>query len=139
MSAPSWRKSRPWRNFLRHFCRRRESTVLRLRSRSLPTLAEPYHSPEAATALAGWREKIEATLPNLLSPADVTRLQRLLARFVDVIPKEYRNGVQDRQIVIPLEYKEASNSRNRPRASSMNWLRSGGGINMMPTGNTMTT
>ena len=47
------------------------------------------------------------TLPNLLSPTDVTRLQRLLARFIDVIPKEYRNGVQESKIVIPLEYKEA--------------------------------
>jgi high-affinity iron transporter len=72
-----------------------------------PQLTEPYNSMEAATALAVWREKIEATLPNLLSPTDVTRLQRLLARFVDVIPKEYRNGVQNGQIVIPLEYKEA--------------------------------
>jgi len=35
------------------------------------------------------------------------RLQRLLARFVDVIPKEYRNGVENGQVVIPLEYKEA--------------------------------
>jgi high-affinity iron transporter len=74
---------------------------------SLPQINEPYNSPEAAASLAAWREKIEATLPNLLSPTDVTRLQRLLARFVDVIPKEYRNGVENGQVVIPLEYKEA--------------------------------
>ena len=73
----------------------------------LPQLAEPYNSPEDATALATWRDKIELTLPNLLSPKDVTRLERLLARFIDVIPKEYRNGVQNRQVFIPLEYKEA--------------------------------
>jgi high-affinity iron transporter len=74
---------------------------------ALPSLSEPYDSPQAAAALASWRDKIELTLPNLLSPTDVTRLQRLLARFVDVIPKEYRNGVENRQVVIPLEYKEA--------------------------------
>jgi high-affinity iron transporter len=73
----------------------------------LPELAAPLNSPVALGALAAWREKIEATLPNLLSPTDVTRLQRLLARFIDVIPKEYRNGVENNAVVIPLEYKEA--------------------------------
>jgi len=73
----------------------------------LPQIAAPFNSPEAATVLAAWRDKVELTLPNLLSPEDVTRLQRLLARFVDVVPKEYRNGVENSQIVIPLEYKEA--------------------------------
>ena len=73
----------------------------------LPQLAVPFNTPESSAVLAAWREKIEATLPNLLSPNDVTRLQRLLARFIDVIPKEYRNGVQNSQIFIPLEYKEA--------------------------------
>jgi high-affinity iron transporter len=74
---------------------------------ALPRISEPLTSPQAATALAAWRDKVEITLPNLLSPEDVTRLQRLLARFVDVVPKEYRNGVEKSQIVIPLEYKEA--------------------------------
>jgi high-affinity iron transporter len=74
---------------------------------ALPGLAEPLNSPATLSALAAWREKIEATMPNLLSPTDVTRLQRLLARFIDVIPKEYRNGVQGNTVVIPLEYKEA--------------------------------
>jgi high-affinity iron transporter len=73
----------------------------------LPAIGAPLASPEAATALAAWRDKVELTLPNLLSPEDVTRLQRLLARFVDVVPKEYRNGVENNQVVIPLEYKEA--------------------------------
>ena len=72
-----------------------------------PSLAAPFNSPAAASALAAWRDKVELTLPNLLSPSDVTRLQRLLARFVDVVPKEYRNGVENNQVVIPLEYKEA--------------------------------
>ncbi len=73
----------------------------------LPTFAQPFDPVAAAPVVAAWREKIETTLPNLLSPTDITRLQRLLARFVDVIPKEYRNGVQNSAVVIPLEYKEA--------------------------------
>ena len=68
----------------------------------------PFDAAAAAPLIAAWREKIETTLPNLLSPTDVKRLQRLLARFVDVIPKEYHNGVQDGAVVIPLEYKEAA-------------------------------
>jgi high-affinity iron transporter len=74
---------------------------------SSPQVPEPLNGPEASASVAAWREKVEATLPNLLSPKDVTRLQRLLARFVDVVPKEYRNGVQNSAVVIPLEYKEA--------------------------------
>ena len=66
-----------------------------------------YNTPESTKALAVWREQIESTLPNLLTPPDVDRLQRLLARFVDVVPKEYRNGIQDGAIIIPLEYQEA--------------------------------
>jgi len=73
----------------------------------LPALNAPYDSPEAGAALAAWRESVEATLPNLLSTADVDRLERLLARFVELIPKEYRNGVQEGKIIIPLEHGEA--------------------------------
>jgi high-affinity iron transporter len=74
---------------------------------ALPAITAPFTSPAALGLLAGWRDRVELTLPNLLSAEDVTRLQRLLARFVDVVPKEYRNGVENRQVVIPLEYKEA--------------------------------
>jgi high-affinity iron transporter len=74
----------------------------------LPGVKLPYDAASAAIAVAAWRDKVEATLPNLLTPADVSRLQRLLARFIDVVPREYMNaGVQDGKIVIPLEYKEA--------------------------------
>jgi high-affinity iron transporter len=72
-----------------------------------PQPVDPLNSPVALAAIADWREKVETTLPNLLSPTDVTRLQRLLARFIDVVPKEYRNGVENSTVVIPLEYKEA--------------------------------
>ncbi len=74
---------------------------------ALPQLSAPYNSTDAIASVGAWRDKIEVTLPNLLSDKDVTRLQRLLARFIDVIPKEYRNGVQNRTVFIPLEYKEA--------------------------------
>ncbi len=76
-------------------------------SLSLPQVPEPLDGPAAQSAVAAWRDKVESTLPNLLTPKDVTRLQRLLARFIDVVPKEYRNGVQNSAVVIPLEYKEA--------------------------------
>jgi high-affinity iron transporter len=75
---------------------------------ALPEIKLPYEATAAAATVAAWRERVEATLPNLLSPTDVTRLQRLLARFIDVVPREYRDaGVQDGKIVIPLEYKQA--------------------------------
>jgi high-affinity iron transporter len=80
-----------------------------------PALSDPLNSDAALASLASWREKIESTLPNLLSDKDVTRLQRLLARFIQVIPKEYRNGVQDAKIVIPLEYKEAQQFTQQAR------------------------
>jgi high-affinity iron transporter len=73
----------------------------------LPALTEPFDSQASLAGLAAWREKVEATLPNLLKPADVTRLQRLLVRFVLVVPKEYHNGVEGGTVLIPLEYQEA--------------------------------
>ncbi len=74
----------------------------------IPTLPQPYTSDASTAQLASWREGIEATLPNLLKPDDVTRLQRLLVRFVVVVPKEYHNGVEGHgNIIIPLEYREA--------------------------------
>ena len=58
-------------------------------------------------ALTDWRNSVEATLPNLLKPEDVTRLGRLLVRFVKLVPREYRNGVADGKVTIPLEFREA--------------------------------
>ncbi len=73
---------------------------------SLPVLTAPYTSDESVAKLASWRDGLEETLPNLLKPADVTRLERLLVRFVSVVPKEYRNGVENGRVLIPLEYQE---------------------------------
>lgn len=61
-----------------------------------------------AAAVGAWREEIESTLPNLLSAKDASRLKRLLARFVKLVPREYANGVSDGKLLIPLEYREAN-------------------------------
>ncbi len=73
----------------------------------LPLLGAPFTAESEVAKLAAWRENLEETLPNLLKPADVTRLERLLVRFVSVVPKEFRNGVDNGQVTIPLEYQEA--------------------------------
>ena len=106
-SGASWRRSARLPRSPLHFFRRQGSkdapTTL-----ALPEIKLPYDAAGAAATVAAWRERVEATLPNLLTPTDVTRLQRLLARFIDVVPREYRDaGVQDGKIVIPLEYKQA--------------------------------
>lgn len=72
-----------------------------------PALSAPYTSEESVARLTAWRDRLEETLPNLLKPADVKRLERLLVRFVSVVPKEYRNGVENGRVIIPLEYQEA--------------------------------
>jgi high-affinity iron transporter len=75
---------------------------------ALPSLAAPYQSEATLGAFTLWRGNAEATLPDLLKPEDVTRLQRLLVRFVRVVPKEYQNGVENAgTVLIPLEYQEA--------------------------------
>lgn len=74
----------------------------------LPVLQKPYNSPLALADVASWRDRVEATLPNLLSAEDVERLNRLLVRLVQIVPKEYSNaGIQNGQILIRLEYQEA--------------------------------
>ena len=88
---------------------RRAERPRRASGPAAPVLAQPYASGASVAQLAAWRVKLEGTLPNLLKPEDVTRLQRLLVRFVTVIPKEYRNGVdKPGSILIPLEYQEAA-------------------------------
>lgn len=72
-----------------------------------PGLGKPFDSDTSRKTLAAWRDSVEATLPNLLKPEDVARLERLLLRFVKLVPKEYRNGVQDHHIFIALEFREA--------------------------------
>jgi high-affinity iron transporter len=54
-----------------------------------------------------WRNAQETGLPNLLTPEEVQRRGRLLVKLVRLVPKEYRNGVREGQVVVPLEYREA--------------------------------
>jgi high-affinity iron transporter len=63
---------------------------------------------QKAAAVEVWRDDVEATLPNLLTPADIGRMQRLLARFIKLIPREYSHGVTDGKLLIALEYREAT-------------------------------
>ncbi len=81
-----------------------------------PALAENLASEANQAAVATWRQSLESTLPNLLEPADVVRLERLLARFVKLVPKEYRNGVNDGHVTIMLEYREAKQFTEQAQA-----------------------
>jgi high-affinity iron transporter len=81
-----------------------------------PVVEENFSSDANQAAVATWRQSVEATLPNLLEPADVVRLERLLARFVKLVPKEYRNGVSDGHITIMLEYREAKQFTEQAQA-----------------------
>jgi high-affinity iron transporter len=59
-------------------------------------------------SVAAWRDEVESGLPNLLTQADIGRMQRLLARCVKLVPREYSHGVTDGKLIIPLEYREAT-------------------------------
>ena len=63
---------------------------------------------EKTAAVAAWRDEVESALPNLLTPADIGRMQRLLARCVKLVPREYSHGVTDGKLIIALEYREAN-------------------------------
>jgi high-affinity iron transporter len=79
--------------------------------------AEPVDSAAFRHLLAGgagtegwaaaWREELLAGLPNLLGPEDVERNQRLMAKLLKLVPMEYKGGVRDGEIAIPIEYREA--------------------------------
>ena len=75
---------------------------------AVPALAEPLDTPDNMEQVALWRQDVESLLPNLLTENDVSRLQRLLARFVKLIPQEYHNGVANGHVLIALEYREAT-------------------------------
>jgi high-affinity iron transporter len=59
-------------------------------------------------AMSAWRGELESALPNLLTEQDIGRMQRLLIRFVKLVPREYQNGVHNGELIIPLEYREAT-------------------------------
>jgi high-affinity iron transporter len=43
-------------------------------------------------AMSAWRGDVESALPNLLTEKDIGRMQRLLIRFIKLVPREYQNG-----------------------------------------------
>ena len=61
-----------------------------------------------ADAIEAWRSEVESVLPNLLTEKDIGRMQRLLIRFIKLVPREYQNGVHNGELIIPLEYREAT-------------------------------
>jgi high-affinity iron transporter len=67
----------------------------------------PLPWDRVAAAVAPLRRQIESSLPNLLTPEQRQRRQRLLLKLVQLTPKEYIAGVRDGQIVVPLEYRES--------------------------------
>ncbi len=71
-----------------------------------PAVAIPLPAT-SADAIAAWKSAVESRLPDLLSADEVERQERLVIKLLRVIPMEYRSGVRDGQITIPLEYREA--------------------------------
>jgi high-affinity iron transporter len=65
------------------------------------------NSPQLSDLAAQWRLSLEAGYPNLLSPEDVERRERIVLKLLRLIPKEYQSGVREGQITIPIEYREA--------------------------------
>ena len=88
------------------------------RRRSLPgpmkwAATDPKESTDAMSRLA--RRCSKSALPNLLTEQDIGRMQRLLLRFVKLVPREYQNGVHNGELIIPLEYREATQFNDQAR------------------------
>lgn len=78
------------------------------------TLKEDW--PAAATALAAARSILASYLPVELDAAQVTRRGQLLYLFTDLVYIEYKDGVRNGQITIPIEYQEAITFRSQAEA-----------------------
>ena len=84
------------------------STSLRNESELASFLAGArQNSSQLSSLAADWRLSLEAGYPNLLSPEDVQRRERIVLKLLRLIPKEYQSGVRDGEITIPIEYREA--------------------------------
>lgn len=69
--------------------------------------AAAQNSPEIPQLVAAWRLALESGYPNLLTPDDVERRERIVLKLLRLIPMEYQSGVRDGEITLPLEYREA--------------------------------
>ncbi len=65
------------------------------------------NSVDVSKHLSNWRLALESGYPNLLSPEDVERRERIVLKLLRLIPMEYQSGVRDGEVVIPIEYREA--------------------------------
>ncbi len=103
----------------------------------LPALAEPLNSPEALATLAAWREKVEATLPNLLSPTDVTRLQRPGWRASSTSSRaNTATACRTQRSSFRSSTRRRSSSRSRRAAWSTSWRRCGAATRRRPMSST---
>ena len=57
--------------------------------------------------LADFRQRVETHLPSLLSDSERQRHERMLLKLINIIPAEYRSGVVEGKVTVPLEYREA--------------------------------
>ena len=62
---------------------------------------------QVAASLPNLARAVTSELPNLLTPNERTRRERLLLKLVTLVPKEYAAGVREGVVVVPLEYREA--------------------------------
>ncbi len=79
-------------------------SIAKVATQPAPDGPIPAATPEA---IAQWKLNLESHLPDLLSPEDVQRQERMAVKLLRLVPMEYRAGVRDGQITVPLEYREA--------------------------------
>lgn len=79
-------------------------SIAKIDAQTAAAVPIPAADPEA---IAQWKLALESHLPDLLSSDDVQRQERMAVKLLRLVPMEYRAGVRDGQIVVPLEYREA--------------------------------
>ncbi|NJN94230.1 MAG: hypothetical protein HC875_09140, partial [Anaerolineales bacterium] len=72
--------------------------------------------PAAATTLEAARSILSTYLPVELDAAQVAKRGQLLYLFTDLVYIEYKDGVRNGQITIPIEYQEAITFRSQAEA-----------------------
>lgn len=75
--------------------------------------AEPLPDAALDALLAQTEAALATYAPASLSPEEIERRSRLLARFLGLVPVEYGKGVRNGEITIPFEYFEAGLFRDR--------------------------
>jgi len=65
--------------------------------------AARQNSADIPQLVATWRLALESGYPNLLTPEDVERRERIVLKLLRLIPMEYQAGVHDGEVAIALE------------------------------------